>query len=652
MGSSAGGGGPGSAAVPLPNAGATNIFPDQQQAQAGALSGAQGIANNTFYPMPQVTSFLFPQGIPGSIAPEGGYNVPPTYASPPPPPPGGMGFDTGAGFSTMAPGATPGSAGPATGIGAGYYGAPDTAAQLAEQVFGSVQAGGQYSPNPDPSTTMSPTDMMQLQSVASGAAQNPYISQQMAQQFLQGNYGVANQLASSEGQWMPAVEQQAAQGSLAGPTTAPSSAWGSQGGGGGGGGGGQMISPGGYVPPPAQIGSEMNPALAGFLGGAPGAAMDLMGGGMWGNPFSGGSQNIGGIFGGPGGQAMSTGGPFGGNDPMATTNAALLGGNAGGLAGQTAPGGGVPGMAGPGGGAPGQTFSPLPANSTAGFSSTSPGFGPTQPGQTGSPIGLNQNSQGTQTIPGANFFQNPITGAEVGSGQIGSAGFGGLNTSQPTAANFVSPGTQGTGQGQMGGGLNFSYPGAAAFLGLGPQIAASAMDVPPILQGAGGALLNTGFDPQGALYARTQNQNAQQAAANMGAAGLGNTPYGTSVENLNNENFNIDWQNAQLARQSQALQGAGSAFQTAQGLQQSGLTGLQAGALGATAQSQQAIQDYLQYAGAATAQNQLPIQLYQAMANAANQAQSNKQQASQAGTNTGLGLLGSLGSGLGSIAGK
>ena len=190
--------------------------------------------------------------------------------------------------------------------------------------------------------------------------------------------------------------------------------------------------------------------------------------------------------------------------------------------------------------------------------------------------------------------------------------------------------------------MNFSYPGAAAFLGLGPQIAASAMDIPPILQGAGGALLNTGFDPQNALYARTQNQNAQQAAANEGNAGLGNTPYGTSVENLNNENFNIDWQNAQEARQTQALSGAEGAFTAAQGLQNSGLAGLQAGAMGATAQDQQSIQDYLQYASAATAQNQLPIELYQAEAQAANAAQGNSQQASQAGKGQATGLAGSI----------
>ena len=127
--------------------------------------------------------------------------------------------------------------------GTGYYGAPDTTAQLAQDMFGSVQAGGQYSSNPVAlQHAMTPTDQMQIQSIASGAAQSPWISQSMAQQFLQGNYGVANQLGSSAqggSGWIDAVTQQAAQGSLADPSTGQgpspwtpptSAAWGGGGG--------------------------------------------------------------------------------------------------------------------------------------------------------------------------------------------------------------------------------------------------------------------------------------------------------------------------------------------------------------------------------------------------------------------------------------
>lgn len=80
------------------------------------------------------------------------------------------------------------------------------------------------------------------------------------------------------------------------------------------------------------------------------------------------------------------------------------------------------------------------------------------------------------------------------------------------------------------------------------------------LYGAGGSLLNTAFDPQSALYNRTQQQNQDQTGALLAASGVGATPYGQAVAAQNNENFNIDWQNQQLQRQLQGVQGAEGAF--------------------------------------------------------------------------------------------
>jgi hypothetical protein len=186
---------------------------------------------------------------------------------------------------------------------------------------------------------------------------------------------------------------------------------------------------------------------------------------------------------------------------------------------------------------------------------------------------------------------------------------------------------------------------------LGPQIAASAMNDPSILEGAAGTVLGTGYDPQSALYNQTAQQTANQTNANLAASGLSATPYGASVLGNTMQNFNMNWENQQLQRQIQASQAAGALMGQAQGLQTGGLTGLQAGALGADAQTQQSINDYLQYAQAATAQNQVNVQAYQAMAQAANQAQSNAQQASQAGlgaaSQLGGGLLGAAGSMMG-----
>lgn len=86
------------------------------------------------------------------------------------------------------------------------------------------------------------------------------------------------------------------------------------------------------------------------------------------------------------------------------------------------------------------------------------------------------------------------------------------------------------------------------------------------LYGSGDTVLNTAFDPQNALYNRTQQQLTDQSRAGQYARGIQQTPYGAALENSANQNFNIDWQNQQLARQSQGLQAAQGAYGSAQGL--------------------------------------------------------------------------------------
>lgn len=150
-------------------------------------------------------------------------------------------------------------------------------------------------------------------------------------------------------------------------------------------------------------------------------------------------------------------------------------------------------------------------------------------------------------------------------------------------------------------------------------------------------VLQTGFDPQQQLYNQTYAQtNAQQQAQNA-AAGVGTTPYGAGLADANTQNFNIAWQNAQLNRQLQALQGAGGAMTQGGGLVGQGIgyqasaplqymqagqmpysaygqiTGNQLGTLGqlgqfgqsASALPQQQIADWLQYVGAGNQSNQI-----------------------------------------------
>lgn len=115
-------------------------------------------------------------------------------------------------------------------------------------------------------------------------------------------------------------------------------------------------------------------------------------------------------------------------------------------------------------------------------------------------------------------------------------------------------------------------------------------------------LISMGYDPQQALYARTQQQVTDQSNAAAAASGVGGTPYGQGVTGQTLSNFNIDWQNQQLGR---ATQAAGAA---------SGLAGAGAGAIGAGANTQNAgISQYLQGAGqpyqtyAGINQNQLQL---------------------------------------------
>lgn len=88
------------------------------------------------------------------------------------------------------------------------------------------------------------------------------------------------------------------------------------------------------------------------------------------------------------------------------------------------------------------------------------------------------------------------------------------------------------------------------------------------LLNAGQQVYNTAFDPQNALFNQLSNQQQQQSGATNSMYGLGSSAAGAGVANQNQQNFDINWQNQQLQRQStglQALQGATSGYGTAAG---------------------------------------------------------------------------------------
>lgn len=169
------------------------------------------------------------------------------------------------------------------------------------------------------------------------------------------------------------------------------------------------------------------------------------------------------------------------------------------------------------------------------------------------------------------------------------------------------------------------------------------------------ALMQMGFDPQQALYNRTQNQNQQQNAAILGQSGVAGTPYGAGVQQQANSNFNIDWQNQQLQRAIQGAQGAGGLLNQIGNTTGTGLQQMQAGgalpyntfmgvnsdalnALSSTGQfgqaagnqANQSVQDYLAYLGASQGQQQTNL----------NQANANFGQSQMLGQGLGKGLAG------------
>ncbi|MHB9838525.1 hypothetical protein Q8F57_027225 [Paraburkholderia terrae] len=94
------------------------------------------------------------------------------------------------------------------------------------------------------------------------------------------------------------------------------------------------------------------------------------------------------------------------------------------------------------------------------------------------------------------------------------------------------------------------------------------------LLGAGQNVYNLGLDPQSALYNRTLQQVTDQSGATNSMYGLGSSAAGAGVQNQALSNFNIDWQNNQLSRALQGLQGYTGAATTAGQYGQAGANAL------------------------------------------------------------------------------
>src|SRR5215469_9513880 len=86
------------------------------------------------------------------------------------------------------------------------------------------------------------------------------------------------------------------------------------------------------------------------------------------------------------------------------------------------------------------------------------------------------------------------------------------------------------------------------------------------LAGGASGVLASGFDPQAALFQEGQQRTLDAANAAAAASGLGASPYAEGLTTDALGNFQSNWQNQQLARQSQALGAAQPAFSNAANL--------------------------------------------------------------------------------------
>lgn len=77
---------------------------------------------------------------------------------------------------------------------------------------------------------------------------------------------------------------------------------------------------------------------------------------------------------------------------------------------------------------------------------------------------------------------------------------------------------------------------------------------------AGSQLWRTALDPENQLRNTLQQQVTDASRAATGARGIGMSPQAAGIENQDVSNFLMNWQDRQLGRQSQGLQGMLSAF--------------------------------------------------------------------------------------------
>lgn len=142
---------------------------------------------------------------------------------------------------------------------------------------------------------------------------------------------------------------------------------------------------------------------------------------------------------------------------------------------------------------------------------------------------------------------------------------------------YNNPYAQGAQQGANNAAAAYGQVGTNG-LNAANQINQASMSMLPYAQ----QIMTTAMDPQSALYDRTLQQTQDQQRVGQAARGITMSPYGAGLENQALQNFNIDWQNNQLQRQTtgldsanKAITGAAANSTTAQNMANSGAAALQ-----------------------------------------------------------------------------
>ena len=112
---------------------------------------------------------------------------------------------------------------------------------------------------------------------------------------------------------------------------------------------------------------------------------------------------------------------------------------------------------------------------------------------------------------------------------------------------------------------------ASQFGGAAQNIANQGFGNAAQIGGTVSPILQQAFDPQQALFQRTSGQVSDRELAALSAMGLGTTPVGAGAYGQTMSDFNLNWQNQQLQRMLQGVQGAEGAGSSALGLGQSAL---------------------------------------------------------------------------------